>query len=129
MTTNWQEKAKEAVDQSYQPGNNWESMLRRHLNRCFPDLVKELGDDLEAYLRATTFEAMLMCERLEDQGTPTDVAEELARDQLLQRPPDEQERTTQAEMEDSVADQEAAALQALLRSPSTSPLPRQIPLT
>lgn len=129
MTTNWQEKAKEAVEQGYQPGNNWEAMLGRHLNRCFPDLVKELGKDLQAYLRAATFEAMLFCEKLEDQGTPNQTAEELALQQLLQTPPDELDKPTATEIEDSLSGQEQAALQALLSAPSTKKPPRTIPLT
>lgn len=129
MTTNWQQKAQEAIEQGYIPGNNWQAMLKKHLARCFPDLVKELGENLEAYLQATTFEAMVFCEKLEDQGTPSQTAEELALEQLLVKPPAEQNRPTRTEMEDAQESQERATMQALLNSPSTQKLPRKIPLT
>ena|ERR1019366_3364908 len=129
MATNWQQKALEATEQGYIPGNNWQAMLKRHLMRCFPDLVQELGDDLEAYLQATTFEAMLFCEKLEDQGTPNSMAEELTLERLLVKPPDEQEHPTQTEMEEGASNQEQAAMQVLMNSPSGQKLPRKIPLT
>jgi hypothetical protein len=126
--TNWQQRAKQAMEQGYQPGN-WQAMLHEHLTRYFPELVQELGKDLEAYLKATTFEAVRMCERLEEQGTPNQTAEELALSQLFQTPPDELERTQPYDLEEGASDQEAATLRALLKSPSTSPLPRKLPLT
>jgi hypothetical protein len=127
MTTNWQTRAAEALEQGYQPGNNWEAMLGRHLARCFPALVTELGPDLTAYLRATTFDAMLLAEKMEEQGMATELAEELAREQLLQTPPDETEKPTRTELEESQDNQEQAAMRHLLNDPSAKPPPRKTP--
>jgi hypothetical protein len=51
--TSWKTRAKAAVKAGYIPGNAWERMLARHLNRLFPEKVAELQKtgDLEAYLR------------------------------------------------------------------------------
>lgn len=129
MTTNWKALADKAVEEGYQPGNEWEAMLRRHLNRCFPERVKELGPNLESYLRAATFEAMLFAERLEEQGTPNQDAEELALRQLLPTAPDEIDRPSRSEMEHAAEDLEAATLRGLLSTPTTNRLPRKTPLT
>jgi hypothetical protein len=32
----WKQRAEEAVANGYHPGASWESMLDRHLQRCFP---------------------------------------------------------------------------------------------
>lgn len=129
--TNWKQRAAEAVQQNYQPGNAWEAMLSRHLTRCFPELVKDLEktNDLQAYLRTMTFDAMLLAEKLEDEGAPISSAEEIALAQLLQKPPEEQDLPSQAALEDSAQEMEQAAMRVLLSNPSTNPPPRKIPLT
>ena len=109
----WRQKADEAVNQGYMPGNAWERELGRHLESLFPQLVKELGKDLEAYCQVQTWEAMELADRLENQGTPPDVARDLAREQLLPRPPVEQGQTTEWEQEGGQASMEEAAEQFL----------------
>jgi len=51
-------------------------------------------------------------------GTPTDMANELAMDQLLQKPPDEQDSPTQTDWEGATDSAERATMQALLSAPS-----------
>ena len=80
-TSYWRRKADEAeADGSYLPGNNWERMLEQNLRANQPEVVAQLEakDELEAFLTAHVWEAMLFQERLEAQGTPPRTAEELA---------------------------------------------------
>ncbi len=79
----WKRWAAEAVKSGYQVGNLWEREFRRHLERHRPDLAKELGKELEAYCQVMTARAMASAEKLEDQGTPPQMARELARQELL----------------------------------------------
>jgi hypothetical protein len=56
--TYWQSRAQEAIAAGYMPGNQWERMLGRALQRSRPELVQELGSDLEAYLQTMTWQAI-----------------------------------------------------------------------
>ena len=58
-------------------------MFRRSVERCRPKLVEELGDEFEAYLQVRTADAMRMYDGLIEQGTPAEVARELAIVDLL----------------------------------------------
>jgi hypothetical protein len=111
----WKEQAAEAVKAGYMPKNHWERMLERHLRRLFPQLVQELGDDLEAYLVVMTYDAMNLANRLEDEGTDPHTARELALEQLLPKAPDEEDRPEPWEVEGGIASMEAAAERALER--------------
>ena len=126
----WKALAAEALKQGYLKNNPWERMLRRHLLRLFPELVEELQQErsLEAYLQAQTYDAMCYAERLEDQGTPPEVARELALERLLPRPADEEDRPEGWELAGAEQDMEGGALQALLALPAQPSLPRQLPL-
>jgi hypothetical protein len=79
----WAQRAAEAVKAGYLPGNSWEGMLRRSLERTRPELVKELGSELKAYLQVQVASALDLLERLESQGTPPEAAREAALKQLL----------------------------------------------
>lgn len=82
---NWAQQAQAilAKGEGYQKGNQWEGMLRRSLQRTNPQLVKELGNDLDNYLIVRTWGAMDLANRLEDQGTPPETARSLAINELL----------------------------------------------
>lgn len=109
MATTWRERAEQAIEAGYVPGNNWQRMLERHLRRCFPALVGELGSDLESYLIVQTFNAIEMACDLEDAGMDTATAEELVMAELLKRPPDEVDLPEAWEVEDGVASATSAA--------------------
>lgn len=109
----WQRMAAEAIENGYQPGNSWERSLKRHLERLFPELVKELGSDLESYLQVQTHDAMDLATRLEDEGTPPQMARELAMQRLYPTPEDEIPQTEQWEMDAQNAALNEAAMQAL----------------
>ncbi|HEV3440621.1 MAG TPA: hypothetical protein VG122_24915 [Gemmata sp.] len=80
----WKEAAEKAKADNYQPGNAWESILRKSLQRSKPELVQELGPDLENYLITKTARAQEMYRTMTcDQGMPADVAKELAMAELL----------------------------------------------
>jgi hypothetical protein len=83
--TNWQKAAKQAIANGYQPGNAWESLLRKSLERSRPELIQALGKELEHYLQAKTARAQEMYETMvSDQGMPGEVARELAMNELLE---------------------------------------------
>jgi hypothetical protein len=83
--TNWQRVAKQAIANGYQPGNAWETILRKSLERNRPELVKQLGNNLEHYLQAKTSRAQEMYETMvSEQGMPGEVARELAMNELLE---------------------------------------------
>jgi hypothetical protein len=67
-----------------------------------------------------TRNAMKLAENLEASGTPPDVAEELAKEQLLQKPPDEQDRPAPWEVEGAQADILDAVQKYLLNLPDPS---------
>jgi hypothetical protein len=122
MSTTWKQKAAEAIKAGYMAGNGWEEMLRRHLTRCRPDLVKELqaSKDLEAYLQVKTWDAMEFEENLLDSGTDPHLARQLTMEELLSaRAPEEEDRPERFEVEDSLENQEAAAMRALAKAPTT----------
>lgn len=77
----WTERANALRD--YRPGNQWETLLRRAVARDRPQLAKELGAELEPYLRVRTADALTQYEQLVDQGTPPDTAREIALAELL----------------------------------------------
>jgi hypothetical protein len=128
MSKTWTERAKE-LPEEYIPNNQWEAMLGRHLKRCNPALVKELGKELEAYLQVMTWEAMEYEETLLDAGTEPHMARELTMEYLLPKAPEEWDRPEPFETESSLDSQEAAALKALLSNPSESPRAKTIPPT
>lgn len=74
----WTEQAARLKD--YRPGNAWESLLRRAMS---PAKAAELGPDLEPFLRVQTSRALDQYELMLDQGTAPQVAQELARADLL----------------------------------------------
>lgn len=117
MTTTWKEKATAARKAGYTPKGNWERTLRKHLNLCFPALVKELGPELDDYLQATVWEAMEAEERLLDKGTDPQVARELVMADLLQVPADEQDKVEPWEREGAEATATEAAEEFLTRAP------------
>jgi hypothetical protein len=79
----WPERAAEARAAGDLPGNGWELMPRRSLERTRPELLADLAPEVKAYLEVRTASAMDLAERLEDQGTSPEVARELAMAQLL----------------------------------------------
>src|ERR1700731_3677544 len=104
----WKERANEAIKEGYVVRNQWERMLEKHLKKFFPDLVRELANDLPAYLIVQTYNAMSMANRLEDEGTDPHTARELAMADLLPRAPDEEDRPEPWELESGIASMEAA---------------------
>ena len=125
----WKQRAAEAVKAGYQTGNPWEGMLRRHLAAFFPELVRELGKDLEPYIQTKTSQAMDLMHGLTDSGTNPHTARELAMADLLPRPTDEVDRPEPWEIESAGTDLEAAALKGLLSSRLPSPQQRTTRLT
>ena len=126
----WKESADRARAEGYPAGNPWEGWLSQHLRRLFPELSRELGAELPDYLVSQTWSAMKLASFLESQGSPPDVAQELALERLLPRSADEENRPKPWEVESSLANVEAAAAEALLSPPpSPKPRPRQIRLT
>jgi len=83
---NWQTRSDELVKLGFPRGRPWESQLKTHLEGNFPQLVKELGKSLPAYLHTRASEASEMYETLTEQGTPPEVARELALKDLLPEP-------------------------------------------
>lgn len=77
------EMAAAAVKAGYQPGNSWEHLLLRSLKRSQPELVRELGPNLQYHLQVEVHDAMELASRLEGQGTDPHTAKELAMHQLL----------------------------------------------
>lgn len=75
----WTQLAAQIPD-GYLPGNSWERMLQKNLD---PVLVKELGTELQAYLQVQTNNAMELAERMEEQGTPPELARSTALASLL----------------------------------------------
>lgn len=126
---NWKQMAAEVIEKGYMPNNHWEAMLKRHLTRCFPDLVKDLGNDLEPYCQVMTWNAEEFEEMLLDSGTDPHLAREQTMEHLLPMAPEDQDRPARWQSESSEASLEAAALQTLLATPSKNPPPRTIPLT
>ena len=114
--TDW--KAKAAALKDYPAGNPWEQMLRRALLRANPRLVGELAatKDLEPYLRVMTAGAMDYADQLEKQGTPPDVARELAMEYLLPASAEPPARWEQAGAEEDLTE---PARQFLTRRPSS----------
>ena len=90
LQTNWKAKAKEAIQAGYQAGNPWERMLEGQMNRCCPQLVRDLGSDLQPYLQVRTSDAMDQEELMLDQGTDPQIARELALTALLEVPLEEE---------------------------------------
>ena len=81
----WKRWAGEAQDEGYLPGNKWEADLVKHLRTNSPELVKELeaDGDFEAMTQVQTWRAMMLQEKLEDQGVPLETAHELALQDLF----------------------------------------------
>lgn len=93
QSQNWKAQAKAILESGeYVPGA-WESMLRRHLSRCFPELCQELrrSGDMESYVVVMTEGAAEMYSDLVQRGTPPEIAREAALALLLQVPEDETE--------------------------------------
>lgn len=113
----WKQRAEEAKQAGYQPGNAWEKQLAKHLQDLFPEKFKELKGDLEAYLQVMTASAMQRAADLEDQGTSPEVARELAMQELLQPPPEEEDQPEPWELEGAEAALEDAAQRHLSQNP------------
>lgn len=92
--TNWQQAAETALQEGYRPGNAWERMLDRHVQRFLPELRAELAQDYQAYLQVTTHGAKELYHRLLDEGSDPMAARELAMAQLLPVPEDERHLAT-----------------------------------
>jgi hypothetical protein len=69
------------------------------MNRCFPDQVAALKGELDSYLIAQTHQALEASTELQAQGLPKESAEELARADLLVKPPKEDYRPKKWEIE------------------------------
>lgn len=80
METNWKKLAEKAVQEGYQQGNQWETSLRKSLE---PELMTELGPDLDSFLIARTHRAQMQFETLTEQGTDPQTAKELVQSELL----------------------------------------------
>jgi|GEM_PF-2896798 len=111
----WQEQASDAIKEGYVVRNQWERMLEKHLKKFFPDLVRELANDLPAYLIVQTYDAMSMANRLEDEGTDPHTSRELALADLLPKAPDEEDRPELWEVESCAVSMAAAAERVLER--------------
>src|SRR5262245_35618249 len=64
----WTQRARLAREQGYLPGNPWERLLRRTIERTRPYLLRQLGPEAESYLQVRVAGAMELAERLEDRG-------------------------------------------------------------
>lgn len=83
MDFDWKQRAKEVIAAGYVPGGEWENLLRNSMKRARRKLVKELGDEFEAYLQVQTARALDQYRMMTEQGTPPDIARELALSELL----------------------------------------------
>lgn len=119
----WKVAAKEAVKNGYQPRNNWELMLERHLRSYLPDLVTELESqgDFQAYLQVQTNHAMQECLALEDQGMDPLNAQESAMQTLLPIPPDEIDRPEGWELEAGQSEATDAMMRLLSKRNPNNP--------
>ena len=85
MTTTpsfWTERAEAARQAGYIAGE-WEHLLRCSLQRARPELVEELAEDLDAYIVVQVDRVQRLYASLTAEGTPPDVARELAMSELF----------------------------------------------
>jgi len=127
MNSSWEKRAQDALKAGYQQGNEWEKLLEANLRRCFPDLVKELRNSMQAYIISMVSEARDLKKQLISEGTNGQTAQELALDFLPEKPAEEQPYPTKWELEGAQEDAIAACQQALVRhqiqrnNPSANP--------
>ena len=117
MKTDWKRLAAKAIQEGYLSGNPWELDLKRHLERLFPALVKELGPAFPHDLQVQTSNAMDFEDQILDSGTHPETARELARDRLLPKPPDEEDRPAAWELEAAKENEAEAAMKFLTAKP------------
>jgi hypothetical protein len=77
--------------------------------------VAALKEELDSFLIAETHRALEAAKELQAQGLPKESAEELAKDDLLVKPPEEDYRPKKWEIEGASADFIAAARKHLLK--------------
>ena len=99
--TNWKEQAAKILKEGYIKGS-WDEMFRRHLNRCWPNLVAEFRatGDLEAYIIVKVHSAVEEWLDLTDAGTEPMLAKELVFSELFQENPDDEEEGDEEESEE-----------------------------
>ncbi len=121
----WKTRAKQAVQAGYLAKNQWERDLKRHLERCFPELLKELqaGGEVNAYLIVKTSSAMDLMHFLVNQGGSPEDARQAARERLLCRPPEEEDRNQEWESQTGEDSAAGVASQILLPKNPSPPLP------
>jgi hypothetical protein len=97
------------------------TFFKRHMERLFPEKVKELkaAGQWEDYLVANVTRALEMENRIEDQGVDPQMAREIAMQELMPRPPDEEDQPEEWEVEVAQEDVHEAVYQFL--TADTSP--------
>jgi hypothetical protein len=120
----WKEAADRARRLGYVVGT-WQALLERSLERSRPEVLAQLKQDghLADFLMAEAASALDLQSKLEEDGTPPETARELALDQLLVNPIEEQDRPEPWQIQDGMDDATVATQQALM---SPNP-PRSIP--
>ena len=123
LAHDWKADAEKAIKAGYQPKCKWEMMLRRHLERYFPDLTKELKANgvWEAYLQTRTHHSTEEFLDMEEQGMSAEAAQELTLQSLLPTPPDEIDRPEEWEREAAQSDLTAATERYLSKLPAKNP--------
>ena len=114
-TSNWKRWAAEAEAEGHKY-SEFQAMLDQHLRQLFPVLVKELEatGDYPAYLVVKAADAGRLEATMLAQGTHPLAARELMMDELLPKPPDEEDRPTKCETEGAQADMMAGAFKFLM---------------
>jgi hypothetical protein len=131
--TDWEAQAAKILASGYVQGNQWEQKLRRHLQRSFPKLMKELGADLDGYLIVRVAHAQEQQALMLSQGMSPDDARTQALADLLPTPPAETNRPqpweTQGPVDGSLQGQINYLLSLEGKLSSPKPPPPKTPTT
>ena len=113
MTSYWKQTAAKLTET---PNPDWLELLRANLEDCHPEMLAELksAGDLEAYLKVRVVSAQTDAEEMVKSGAADQqAANELAMQDLLRQAPEDEDETTEWEVEGATADIEAVAAKQL----------------
>lgn len=91
MKSWWKHWAAEAKAEGYRPKNEWENLLRTHLETYMPEMKAELEKDgeYEDYLVTKAADAVKKYQEMLSEGVPIPSARELVAESLLPIPKEE----------------------------------------
>lgn len=89
----WKQWAAAAKAEGYRPKNEWENLLRKHLETYMPELKADLEKDgeYEDYLVTKAARAVNQYQQMLSEGVPIPSARELVAESLLPIPKEEAE--------------------------------------